>query len=194
MSRSIVLALFLLIAQPLIAAELTRCDQLAVNPLDPDRVTEGVPRERIDLPHAISACREAHERHPAEPRFAYQLARVLFYQGEVSEALHYFRRAAGQDYRQASFLLGLIMTRGYPDVERDDCAVAAHWLEASRQGHPNAQLSYVRDRLDGRFDRCAGQAGASAMRSFLDEAAEEVGYPGGLLIEDLRERLDAPAR
>lgn len=99
-------------AEPMI----TGCDRLAANPPDPDRVTVGVAREDVDIPAAIASCRLAQASHPEVARFSYQLGRVLFYDGQTEQAWVAFTRAINQGYRQAKFLVGLIMNRGYDSV------------------------------------------------------------------------------
>ncbi len=183
-------------AAPAVAAEVASdvivgCDRLAANPPDPDRVTEGVPRVEVDIPVAIMACRFAVETYPDEARFSYQLARVLFYDGQTTLALDSFERAIQQGYRQAKFLLGLIMTRGYDGVPQDICRVEQLWRAAAQQNHANAQVSYVDFALQGRFEGCAQRASKVAMAAFLDQAAPQLDYVGGLLIANLRQDLES---
>lgn len=170
--------------------EVTGCDRLAANPPDPDRVVEGIPREQVDIPAAIAACRIAIERYPDEPRFSYQLGRVLFYDVQIAPALEAFERAIEQDYRQAKFLTGLIMSRGYTDVPDDICRVEELWRGAARQDHGNAQVSYVDFALQGRFAECENRASKAEMEEFLDGAAPQLGYVGGLLIGNLSDGLE----
>lgn len=177
---------------PPVAAEVqvTGCDRLAANPPDPDRVTDGVSREHVDIPAAIAACRIAVGAHPDVARFSYQLGRVLFYDGQTALALESFGRAIEQDYRQAKFLTGLIMARGYDGVPNDVCRIEALWRAAARQNHSNAQVSYVDFALQGRFDRCDGRASNVELGSFLDMAEPQLGYVGSLLIANLRHDLE----
>lgn len=170
--------------------EITGCDRLAANPPDPDRVTEGVPRDQVDIPAAIAACRIAAAAQPDVARLSYQLGRVLFYDGQTELALKSFGRAIEQDYRQAKFLTGLIMTRGYNGVPNDGCRVEALWRAAARQNHANAQVSYVDFALRGQFDACETHASATELGAFLDGAEPQLGYVGSLLIANLRHGLE----
>lgn len=170
--------------------EVTGCDRLAANPPDPDRVIEGVPRDQVDIPAAIAACRIAVERYPDVARFSYQLGRVLFYDVQIAAAFEAFDRAIEQDYRQAKFLTGLIMSRGYTDVPDDICRIEALWRGAARQDHGNAQVSYVDFALQGRFAQCDERASKSEMQGFLDGAGRQLGYVGGLLIANLSHGLE----
>jgi hypothetical protein len=56
-----------------------RCDLLAANPNDRNRVGEGVPFDLLKpgAKDALDACEIAVKQNPAEPRLQYQLARVL---------------------------------------------------------------------------------------------------------------------
>lgn len=181
---------FLAAAETGVEVEVTGCDRLAANPPDPDRVTEGVPRSEVDVLAAIAACRIAVERHPDVARFSYQLGRVLFYDVQIAAALEAFERAIAQDYRQAKFLTGLIMSRGYTDVPDDICRIEALWRGAAHQNHGNAQVSYVNFALQGRFASCADQASAAEMGAFLDGAEGQLGYTGSLLVANLRHGLE----
>ena len=193
--RSVVMFLALVLAAPVLAAApaspqvLDDCDRLAANPPDPDRVTVGVERPDVDLPKAIAACKAAVAAHPDVPRFSYQLGRVLFYDNQVDPALKSFNRAAELNYRQAKFMVGMLMTRKYAGVPQDDCRVAQLWIAAAKQQHFNAAVSYVRDRLHGRFKGCAVQATKEDMQTFLKESAGRAGYLGDFLVEDLQAQL-----
>jgi TPR repeat protein len=169
---------------------ITDCDRLAANPPDPDRVTAGVERVDVDLPGAIAACLEARRAHPQEPRFSYQLGRVYFYDGQTDKALESFQRAIDLNYRQAKFLVGLIMTRGYQGVPADICRVERLWRSSAEQNHANAQVSYVHFAVMGRFDACDAIADTEQMRLFLEGAAPQLDYVGGLLIANLSADLN----
>ena len=189
-SGFIVLCGLLLTGDVAAAVEVTACDRLAANPPDPDRVTTGVERIDVDLPAAIAACERARVSYPEEARFSYQLGRVYFYDGQTGKALESFNRAIDLNYRQAKFLLGLIMTRGYGGVPDDVCRVERLWRGAAEQNHANAQVSYVDFALKGRFDDCGQQSSEDEMARFLDGAAPQVDYMGGLLIANLKAGLN----
>ena len=168
----------------------TGCDRLAANPPDPDRISDGIPRENVDIPEAIAACRLAVENHPEVARLSYQLGRVLFYDGQTALALESFDRAIELNYRQAKFLVGLIMTRGYAGVPDDICRVEQLWRSSAQQNHSNAQVSYVQYALNGRFDACPERVSRQGLSVFLDGASSQLGYVGGLLIANLRRDLE----
>jgi len=170
--------------------DITDCDRLAANPPDPDRIVPGVERVDMDLPRAISACKAAVAQHPNTARLAYQLGRCLFYAGDIEAGLASFRQAAHLGYRQAHFILGLIMMRGSGGVVLDIQQVEHHWRTSARLDHANAQVSYVRAALQGRFDHLDVRASREEMRSFLERARPQVDYLGGLLVEDLLAALN----
>ena len=193
MGKAAPLLVIILLSIGTAAAEgsVTDCDRLAANPPDPDRVTAGVERADVDIPAAIAACRSAVRANPNTARFSYQLGRVLFYDGQTDQALASFERAVEQDYRQAKFLLGLIMTRGYDGVPDDICRVERLWRSSARQDHYNAQVSYVDSASQGCFDTCDGKTSSDEMGRFLDHAASHMDYVGGLLIANLRRGLES---
>jgi tetratricopeptide (TPR) repeat protein len=172
-------------------APVTDCDRLAANPPDPDRIVPGVPRESVDLPRAIDACRAAIAQYPDEGRLSYQLGRCLFYAGQLQDAQASFRRAADLGYRQAHFILGLIMMRRYDGVVFDLSAIEHHWRTAARADHVNAQVSYAREAIKGAFDALPERADDADVKNFLARARPRADYLGGLLIDDLTAALDA---
>ena len=171
------------------AHELHACDYMAVNPSDPDQVLPGTARSDIDLPKAIAACEEAMETFPDEPRFSYQLGRVVFYAGDRPRALSLWQHSAAQNYRQSSFLVGLVIDRKYDDLPQDPCMVEQAWAASARLDHFNAQVSYVHSRVNGLFEGCEMHASEKEMAEFLDAAAPDAGYLGRILISDLRKDL-----
>ena len=171
-------------------ASITDCDRLAANPPDPDRIVTGVPRDQVDLPRAIEACRAAVAAYPDTGRLSYQLGRCLFYSGQTAEALTSFRQAATLGYRQAHFILGLIMMRRYEGVSFDLEQIESHWRAASRLDHANTQISYVREALKGTFQGIVGCPERDELKRFLERARPKVDYLGGLLIDDLMAALE----
>lgn len=166
------------------------CDRLAANPPDPDRLVEGVTRKKVDLPAAIAACEKAVASFPAEARFAYQLGRVLNYNGDDARGIQYFRRAADLGYRQAYFILGALINNKRDGIEHDPCQLERYWLAASRKGHPAARVSYVRHLTKGYFGTCPIGATRAELVQFIDiEAPDAEDYFFRLLITDLKEDL-----
>jgi TPR repeat protein len=170
-------------------AVITDCDKLAANPPDPDRIVPGVSREQIDLPRALEACRAAVAEHPDAGRLAYQLGRCFFYAGQTAEALASFREAASLGYRQAHFILGLVMMRRSEGVSFNLEQIENHWRAAARLDHANAQVSYVREALKGTFKGIPGCPARDELKRFLEHARPKVDYLGGLLVDDLMTAL-----
>ena len=171
-------------------APVTDCDLLAANPPDPDRIVEGVPQENVDLPRAIEACRAAQVAYPGVARLTYQLARCIFYTGKHQEGLKMFEQAAVEGYRQAHFIIGLVLSRRYEGLTYDAAKIERHWRAAARMDHFNAQISYVHAALRGTFDGCDVVDDAE-MLSFLAKAKPKVSYVAGLLADDLTVAINA---
>jgi len=167
------------------SADITDCDLLAANPPDPDRVVAGVPRDQVDLPRAIAACRAAVAAKPDVARFSYQLGRCLFYAGQIDDAMATFKQAAALGYRQAHFIIAYISYRQSRGVPYDVKEIEYHWREAARLDHFNAQVGYVTLAVRGDFNDLPERADAAEMKTFLDKARPHVTFAGELLIENL---------
>jgi TPR repeat protein len=168
------------------------CDRLAANPPDPDRVVEGVPHKKVDLPAAIAACEKAVASYPREARFIYQLGRVRNYNGDIPRSIEYFRQAAELGYRQAYFILGALINNKREGIEHDTCQLERYWLTASRMGHPAARVSYIRHLTKGYFGACPIGATRAELAQFIDIATPDAeDYYLKLLVADLKEDLTA---
>lgn len=82
------------------------CDVLAAHPTDPRRMADGVADDLIVPRIAISACEEAIESGPGDPRFVFQLGRALLNVGREEEAFALFLQASETDYAAAWAYLG----------------------------------------------------------------------------------------
>jgi tetratricopeptide (TPR) repeat protein len=171
------------------ALDVTDCDILAANPPDPDRIVKGVPREEVDLPRAIAACRAAVAEKPDVARFSYQLGRCLFYAGQIDEAMATFKHAADQGYRQAHFIIGYIRYRQSSGVAFDIKEIEYHWRQAARLEHFNAQVAYATLAVRGAFDGLPEVPDKTEIRSFAEKARPHVTFAGDLLIENLLSAL-----
>lgn len=102
-----------------------RCDELAAHPDDPDRPAGvvGVDEDGIDANEAAEACTAAVEDHPDEPRFAFQLGRVLMQAGETELATSFLSDAAAGGSAAALAYLGDL--EDDPDDARDLYEAAA---------------------------------------------------------------------
>ncbi|WP_455221859.1 tetratricopeptide repeat protein [Kaarinaea lacus] len=84
----------------------TGCDRLAAHPSDPNKITEGVGWDQIDVIAAMDACSEEISRQPMNARIQYQYARVLDKQELYKEAVIWYRKSAEQGYPAAQNSLG----------------------------------------------------------------------------------------
>ena len=76
----------------------TRCDLVAADPYDGNRVAEGVINGLVNTRLAIRLCTEAVTRDPINPRLQFQLGRVLSIREQWDEAEHYLIKAGEQGY------------------------------------------------------------------------------------------------
>jgi hypothetical protein len=70
-----------------------RCDQLAASPHDSEKVTAGVPYDKINSSIAIPACREAVERNPKVSRLWFQYGRALEKGNKIADAIIAYQEA-----------------------------------------------------------------------------------------------------
>ncbi len=89
-----------------------QCDVLADQPLDPQRVGDGVVFEKIQVGQALPVCEQAAERQPVRPRYQYLYGRVLDAAKRYPEAAAQFAAADQAGYGFASFSLALFYTDG----------------------------------------------------------------------------------
>lgn len=194
MSRSLLVAAFLLAPARVLGAEATDCDRVASHPDDPDRAAPGVERSAIDLPSALATCRAELERDPASARTRYQVARLLFYSGDSALAVAEMRKAADAGYPQAAFVYGTFISRGREGAPADICLTERYWRQSAAGGRQAARVQYARFALKGRFDGCEHRLSEAEMASMIETAAREArDFYERLLIEDLGEALERAA-
>ena len=119
-------------------APITQCDTYAANPLDPQRKTPGVPKERLNPALAIPACRSALGNFLSSPRLKYQLGRSYHVANNFREAVAYYQQAAQYGYVIAETSLGQMSQNGegIPQNYRD----ALSWSsKAASKGFAPAQ-------------------------------------------------------
>ena len=190
-AAAVTLALSIL-AAPASPQEITECDRLVAHPLDPDRITEGVPTSEVPHAGGIAACKKAIAENPGTARLHYQLGRVYFYDGQASQALPHLEIAAKAGYRQAQFVLGYVHDSGLRGLEKDSCKTESLWLSSARAGRLSAMVSYPHHVVRGRFADCTVTASKQEMMGFLEAAKERsLDYYQGVLVADLIEDLDA---
>lgn len=124
-----------------LAREVTNCDLLAASPTDERKLASAAGVEDADIVAvtATSACSEAMEKLPSEPRFIYQHARALQASGDFTTALDEYRKAADLGYSAAMRSVGEVYDygRGVPA----DYAEAMKWYrKAVDAGSSRANL------------------------------------------------------
>jgi TPR repeat protein len=118
----------------------TDCDTYAANPLDPERVTEGVTFEKVNPDLAVPACESAVRQYPDSSRLTYQLGRAYSKRNDFSSAVVQYRKAADQGYVSAQNNLGAMYAtgRGVPQNYTE----ALNWYrKAADQGNAMAQFN-----------------------------------------------------
>ena len=87
-------------------------DKLAAHPQDATKpaAVPGIPDDKLQSPEAIEAavraCVDAIKADPNEPRYQFELGRVLFLGGMMEEAREHLEAAAQQGHAGAYFYLG----------------------------------------------------------------------------------------
>jgi len=109
------------------------CDQAAAAAYDPDRVSRGVPLEKIAVDIALPACSAQHSAGNAAARFDYELGRTLRAKGDAAGAARQFERAVAGGYRAARVDLADLKMAAQPLAV--DSAVALY-AKAWAQGVP----------------------------------------------------------
>lgn len=184
-------ALMLAVAVQSAPAVVTRCDELAAHPNDPDRVTAGVSERMVDTTAAIAACQAAVAADPANGRLNYQLARSLGYAGRGKEAAPYRDAAVRADYPQALFVVGYIHLFGLNDAPVDVCKAGDLIRRSALKGRQAGLVGFPHWTLQGRFKGCAVKQDKAEMADFLAQARAQLNgdYYQGLLIEALEAQL-----
>jgi TPR repeat protein len=119
-------------------ASITRCDELAAHPNDPQKIVEGVAWEQIDVIAALDACSQEVNRQPANARIQYQYARVLDRQELHGDAVMWYRKAAEQGYPAAQNSLGYAYEWG--QGLEINLQLAVEWYrQAAEQDYAQAQ-------------------------------------------------------
>lgn len=188
---AITTAIMLLVAAQSAPATVTRCDELAAHPNDPDRVTAGVPERLVDTKAAIAACQQAVSAEPANGRLNYQLARSLGYAGRGKEAAPFREAAVKADYPQALFVVGYIHLFGLNDAPVDACKAGELVRRSALKGRQAGLVGFPYWTLQGRFKGCAVPQDKGEMEGFLAQAKAQLNgdYYQGLLVEALEAQL-----
>lgn len=154
-------------------APVTQCAIQASHPDDPDKVFDGVEREDMDIPTAISVCQKAVDIAPTDARTNYHLGRALYYAGQKSESEVYLRRASDAGYRQAKFVLGYVKATD-ESFGPDYCQAYPLWSEALGNGHPWSGYHIAKAGLSDAFANCPEKPGADRIASAMCHAQAEI--------------------
>jgi TPR repeat protein len=89
-------------------APLTLCDKLSAHPNDPDRVTNGIDFENIDVEAALKACLAALREFPSSSRLSFQTGRVYDRLPDIDQSEEYYLEAAALGSLQAILSLSML--------------------------------------------------------------------------------------
>lgn len=172
--------------------EITDCDRLAAHPNDSERVTDGIARPDIDLEAAASACREAIEQDPDNPRLNYQLARVYGYSGRHEESDPYRIKALNAGYPQSLFVIGYIRLEDWDGRGKDVCYGGELIRRSAVAGRYAGLVGFPHYALNGLFDECGDYpvVDRAELTRFVMQAEENASdYYQRLLVAELKSRL-----
>ena len=131
-------------------------DKLAAHPDDPSKpaAVAGVPDEKFQsgeaIEAAVKACIEAIKADPEEPRYEFELGRVLLLGGMADEAREHLEAAAQKGHAAAYFYLGgldLETAKGFFQRAADGKFKPAGTLAADLKGIDAFQTRAVNWRL-----------------------------------------------
>jgi TPR repeat protein len=161
------------------SADLVLCDRLAADPADPDKPADvrGVAQiASADVATALKFCRTAAA---SSRRALYQLGRALAANGQASDAIAAFRKAADKGSSSAMVELGVAYATG-SGVAKDDAASRKLFERAANAGNPRGISNLAA--LSGGASADPGRA-----RTLLSKAAEsnaEAQYQLGMLLAE----------
>ena len=174
----------LLLAMPMAAAQITRCDELAGHPLDPARVVRGVAFPDLSPADAITACNAALKKEPANLRLRFELGRALERGGSYAAAVAAYRRAADGGYAAAQMSLGTMYQDGL-GIAHDDAQAVIWFRNAAEQNYVLAEDALGTAYRDGRgIDKDLWQASV-----WFKKAADQGYPPARAKLSDLNTRV-----
>ncbi len=172
----------------------TACDRLTGQRMDPYSLAHGAFWSEIDADAAISACREALDADPDNPRLLYQMSRALNVAERYDEALPYRERAVRAGYPHALFMDGYIQMTGWNDTPIDPCTGGEMLRRAAERGHFSAMVGFPHYALTGEFTHCETYpvVDRDEMLTFLEAASYEADdFHKDILVEHLYARVQA---
>jgi len=152
--------------------DITKCDELAAHPSDPEKVTEGVDEKSVDIENAIEACLSAVRSDPNNPRLNYQLARAFGYAGRHAEGDQYRIQALKSGYPQSLFVLGYIRLEGWDGRAADPCYGGELIRLSAQVGTYAGLIGFPHYASTGRFEGCDAYPviDQKEIDGFLDQA------------------------
>jgi len=172
--------------------ELTECDQLGAHPSDPEKLGAGLEQDAMDLPAVISACTEAVEADPANPRLNYQLARAYGYSGKHAQGDVYRRVALKAGYPQSLFVVGYIRISGWDGKAPDPCYGGELVRLSAESGRLAGLIGFPHYAVMGKFAKCGAdfKIDQKEMADFLAQAKNrKLNYYQRILVEQLEDQL-----
>ena len=118
----------------------TRCDTLAADPADPQRMAPPVRDGLVNVREAARACGFALARDPDNSRLLFQFGRVLQIAGRHDWARDYYLRASAHEYSAALTNLGFMAIQGIGQ-DRDLAAAAEFYQQAAMLGNLRARTN-----------------------------------------------------
>jgi TPR repeat protein len=183
LSRQVLLGAFAVIAAPALAqaqsADLVLCDRLAADPSDPDKPADvkGVSQVAAsDIATAIKYCAVAGK---TQRRAMYQLGRAYASNGQMTEAMAAWRKAADKGSSSAMVELGVVYGTG-AGVAKDEAQARALFERAAQAGNPRGVTNLAA--LGG-----GASADPARSRELLGRAADtnaEAQYQLGVMLSE----------
>jgi len=134
--------------QVAVTASINECDRMAAEPLDIQGVAAGVLPNQIDIRAALATCQEAVDRYPDVGRFKFELARVLYADGQYAKAEDFLAKANEQGHVRAAQLLGRFYQTGV-NGKPDPARAIPLYEQGAKVGDPYAQYALARALLAG---------------------------------------------
>lgn len=172
------------------STDVTECDRLAAHPSDPHRVADGLTRAEMNLEAVKTACHQALNEDPDNPRLNYQLARAYGYAGRHTEGDVYRHRALKAGYPQSLFVVGYIMVTGWDGSEPRPCTGGELIRRSALAGRYAGLVAFPHYYLMGEFADCPDYPliDRNEMLNFLAQAASRDFYQS-ILVDQLTHQL-----
>lgn len=123
-----------------VAAQETRCDQLAASPKDGEKIVAGISYMEINPRLAIPACKEAVEKNPEISRLWFQYGRALEKNHQFSDAIAAYKEAEKLNHAAAINNIGELQRDGlgFPkDVKKAEQYFSKSAKLGSTEGRDN---------------------------------------------------------